>query len=684
MAQLELFAKTFIDDTTALHNWVQGDENTTVNVAGGPLDSPRKLIKQWDAAANQASDGVLAQAVDAKNAAQQAAVDAQSVLNDALKKADASATTGASLLGYDGGTLQDVADFAKPLQDYSALRNYAGRAKSIRITKVGIAGIFDYDSSDVSSADNGGTIIVDSIGRRWKRWNQGITASPFWFDIPLTSNNVDYTAKLQALITHPFFKFPSGFKASTGTLYPKSNTNGNWSDAIIKLLPGMPNLTPQVSFEDSQSNIYYVGGTFDGNRGMNSGTGASGQDGGMHNLRIYSGSNIRWFGPKLLNAGTDGVYVNQTGGLINDVHIYSPISNNASRQGCSIINVAEVHFYDSSWLNTNGIAPQAGIDIEPNLPTENVRSFFHGITRCEGNAGRGCFIDGKDNNGIYSVFFDDYVARNNGAESFRMTRGGVQNVIARSMDCDGAVSFGPFGTINFNVTKLIAKSLSITTETPSTAYIVLRGDDWDVGGYNYASTSSADCAWDIKGVNAARRDIAVNKLVARNAGTNANNSYSGLIYGSAGLTVNIKDYRSVSPRGLILSGNGNQSEINVIADTALQNTAVNLLADATGFKINLKKKISDGILALQCAGGDNDILVNWNGANAALAVITGANNRISLLGRNGTAVLAGLGSASSGNMIYASFLHRTDAGTLIDKAGTGNVYIGNVPTSLNS
>lgn len=62
------------------------------------------------------------------------------------------------------------------LENYTALRAYFGDANTVYITGVlataqpqGIAGVFQYDETDVTSADNGGTIIVGSDGRRWKR-----------------------------------------------------------------------------------------------------------------------------------------------------------------------------------------------------------------------------------------------------------------------------------------------------------------------------------------------------------------------------------------------------------------------------------------------------------------------------------------------------------------------------------
>lgn len=87
----------------------------------------------------------------------------------AVKAADLAATGGSALVGYDSGTAQDVLDEAKPIANYTALRAYTGRATGVRITQAGLAGFFQRDSSDTTSADNGGTIIVDASDRRWKR-----------------------------------------------------------------------------------------------------------------------------------------------------------------------------------------------------------------------------------------------------------------------------------------------------------------------------------------------------------------------------------------------------------------------------------------------------------------------------------------------------------------------------------
>lgn len=64
---------------------------------------------------------------------------------------------------------KDYAPDAIRLQSYTALRAYTGRAESVDISTPGIAGRFNRDTTDTTTADNGGTVIVDGSGRRWKR-----------------------------------------------------------------------------------------------------------------------------------------------------------------------------------------------------------------------------------------------------------------------------------------------------------------------------------------------------------------------------------------------------------------------------------------------------------------------------------------------------------------------------------
>lgn len=139
----------------------------------------------------------------------------------AVKAADLAATGGAALVGYDGGTAQDVLDDAKPMADYTALRSYTGRATGVRITQTGIAGFFQRDDADTTSADNGGTIIVDGAGRRWTR-RFTVALNVMWFGAK-GDGTTDDTAAIQLAINHGATYIPLGTYRVTSSLVLPSN-----------------------------------------------------------------------------------------------------------------------------------------------------------------------------------------------------------------------------------------------------------------------------------------------------------------------------------------------------------------------------------------------------------------------------------------------------------------------------
>lgn len=147
---------------------------------------------------------------------------------------------GASLVGYDGGTVQDVMDSAKPMADYVALRAYAGRATQVRITSNGIAGFFYYDASDTVSADNGGTIIVDASGRRWKRIFDGLL-NVKWFGAK-GDGKADDTAAIQSAINASVGKtltFPGGNYLIAAGLSFASWSGGVAGNGVIQCQSGI-------------------------------------------------------------------------------------------------------------------------------------------------------------------------------------------------------------------------------------------------------------------------------------------------------------------------------------------------------------------------------------------------------------------------------------------------------------
>lgn len=115
MTLFELITRWITSDAPTAHSIIHSDANTVVETEGGPVRSLAKLI------------------------------------------ADSAAY------------IAEIAGFKYEAADYTAFRAYSGVLKSVLVLKQGAAGQFVRDDADTTSADNGGTVIVDAAGRRWKR-----------------------------------------------------------------------------------------------------------------------------------------------------------------------------------------------------------------------------------------------------------------------------------------------------------------------------------------------------------------------------------------------------------------------------------------------------------------------------------------------------------------------------------
>jgi hypothetical protein len=132
-------------------------------------------------------------------------------------RSDLAATGGAALVGHGGTTVADRLN-ALQLADYAALRAYAGSASSAFVYGDGIAGLFTRDDADTTSADNGGTIIVASNGKRWKRGYSGGVA-PEWFGavgdgVADDSSAIDSAKAVGAMYLRGTYKYTNAAPAS--------------------------------------------------------------------------------------------------------------------------------------------------------------------------------------------------------------------------------------------------------------------------------------------------------------------------------------------------------------------------------------------------------------------------------------------------------------------------------------
>ncbi|MCX7887828.1 MAG: right-handed parallel beta-helix repeat-containing protein [Verrucomicrobiae bacterium] len=93
-----------------------------------------------------------------------------------------------------------------------------------------------------------------------------------------------------------------------------------------------------------------------------------------HVLCFKSCANVRVLGLTLADSGGDGIYlgVAQRGVPCSDVLIKDVVCDNNYRQGISVISARNLLIENCVLKNTGGTAPMAGIDFEPNHPTEEL------------------------------------------------------------------------------------------------------------------------------------------------------------------------------------------------------------------------------------------------------------------------------------------------------------------------
>ncbi len=94
-----------------------------------------------------------------------------------------------------------------------------------------------------------------------------------------------------------------------------------------------------------------------------------------HCLALLSCRNVKVSGLRLANSGGDGIYVGRSEKKdsrpgCEDIHIKEIDCDNNYRQGISVISAKNLLIEDSTFQKTEGTAPRAGIDFEPNVQDE--------------------------------------------------------------------------------------------------------------------------------------------------------------------------------------------------------------------------------------------------------------------------------------------------------------------------
>ena len=108
-----------------------------------------------------------------------------------------------------------------------------------------------------------------------------------------------------------------------------------------------------------------------------------------HCLDIENAGNVTVSGISCNDSGGDGAYVRAS----TNVTIEDSVFNNNRRQGSSITGqVNHIYYLRDQFTNTSGTAPQSGIDIEPNSPSDFLLDVNIDDCSTNANAGDGLMV----------------------------------------------------------------------------------------------------------------------------------------------------------------------------------------------------------------------------------------------------------------------------------------------------
>ena len=180
-------------------------------------------------------------------------------------------------------------------------------------------------------------------------------------------------------------------------------------NAVIKAAPnGSANYS--ILRIENASNVAVIGGVLLGERYQHQG--ASGEWG--MGISLAAATNIIIKNVVSKDNWGDGFYI---GGNSKNVQFCSVVADGNRRQGMSIISGENILVTGSSFMNTKGTAPQAGIDIEPDQG-DSVRGVRIANSKFLNNSGAGVasyVAPGNKRQSITDIVIENSILMKNGA-----------------------------------------------------------------------------------------------------------------------------------------------------------------------------------------------------------------------------------------------------------------------------
>jgi len=174
---------------------------------------------------------------------------------------------------------------------------------------------------------------------------------------------------------------------ATKSINMRSNTRLSlWADATLQAIPNNASFAAVVKAWNV-SNVEILGGHIEGERSHHLGTNGMG-----YGISIQEASQVYVHDITLSDNWGDGILVGTTSGWrtftpSSNVTLTRVTASNNRRQGLSITAANHVYVVYSSFNGSNGTAPQAGIDIEPQTlgPASQIRIESSGMSNNLGN-----------------------------------------------------------------------------------------------------------------------------------------------------------------------------------------------------------------------------------------------------------------------------------------------------------
>ena len=179
------------------------------------------------------------------------------------------------------------------------------------------------------------------------------------------------------------------------------------NDSIVKAI-GNDQTSYKVINISNVHDVEIAGGTISGERDEHTGT--SGEWG--HCISITGGAQKAYIhDTNLINGWGDGIYFNGC----SDIHTARVHVDNVRRNGYSLISITNYVSEDDYIENTNGTAPQAGVDLEPNSANDFLYNVVFNNLYCKNNTTTnfGMGIGGDNINSDYIVV-NNLVCENGG------------------------------------------------------------------------------------------------------------------------------------------------------------------------------------------------------------------------------------------------------------------------------